>query len=167
MTDGRESADDGEGSWTELLEDAAAIADEYRNRGWTVVAADTRDVVPWTATDGGNDAGKPAGGFTALLPDAAFDELETLVERDGAAFDAAEVYRRSVGDAVLAIAVELDAATDAAVVLPLYYRPDEASDALATALDRGELLVRVRSVSRDEWVTFAHDDPALFVADEE
>ncbi|WP_290817849.1 hypothetical protein [Halovivax sp.] len=149
--------------WAELLADAESIADEYRADGWTVERLRTRDVAPWRTDEepAGDDA---AGGFLTLVGDESFDEIEARVAEG--TFASAEVYRRRVGDAVLAIAVELDAPTETAVVVPLYYRPEEARAALDAAGAAGELQVRVRPEGRDDWLTFVHDDPELFEPDD-
>lgn len=150
--------------WQECLEDATAIANEYRERGWDVVTVSSRDVTPWTEAD---DDGRSTSGFSVLAPDDEFDALRGAVDRGEARFDAAEIYRRVAGSGVLTLAVELDSATETAAVIPLYYRLEEASEALESALERGELLLRVRPTSHEDWVTFTHDDPALFAPDDE
>ncbi len=142
--------------WAEVLADATDIASEYREDGWTVEVVEPRDVAPWTG-DG------PHGGFVVLVDDDSFGALEPLVE--AGTFGAAEVYRRSIGAATVVVLVELDAPTERAIVLPLYYRPDEADQALAAARTADELQVRLRPDGSDDWLTFVHDDPTLFGSD--
>lgn len=157
MTDDFESAVDPDYSpWTDLLADAEAIAAEYRDDDWTVDVVAPQDVAPWT----GSAADAAAGGFVVLVDDESFDELRPVVA--DRPFGAAEIYQRSVADAILLILVELDAPTERAIVLPLYYRSGEADDALSGATDAGELQVRIRPDGGDDWLTFVHDDPTLF-----
>lgn len=147
-----------EGSpWAELLADADAIATEYREDGWTVDVVEPQDVAPW-AEPADEETGA-RGGFVALVDDADLRELEPIV--DERTFGAAEVYQRTIEDATLVLLVELDAPTERAIVLPLYYRAGEADGALASADEAGELQVRVRA-DGDDWLTFVHDDPSLF-----
>ena len=146
--------------WAAMVADAAEIADEYREREWTVERAETLDVAPWSAEDGSG------GGLVALLTDDSYGRLSDLVDVDRRAFESAEIYRRRVEDTVFLIAVELDAPSESAVVLPLYYRVDECQDALAAATADGRLQVRVRAEGSDDWLTFVHDEPALFEPDE-
>lgn len=146
--------------WTDLLDDAAAIAAEYREEGWEVRTVEPGDVTPI------DDADHDRFGLSVLVPGSEYDALEELVERDGISFDAAEVYRRSVGGTAFAIAVERDEASEAAVVVPLYYSSGEASAVLETALERGELRIHLRPLSIENWVTFEHDEPALFVPED-
>ena len=166
-------ADDDRGpnsSWAELLADADAIADEYREAGLTVDVVEARDVVPWTGsvetdfaetdsaeTDSKEDGRR--GGFAVLVDAEAFDRLEPLVAEHR--FGAAEVYRRSVADVTLVVAVEIDEPSRRAIVVPMYHRAGEAAAALATAHESGELHVRVRP-DGDDWLTFVHEEPALF-----
>lgn len=142
-------------AWKDLLADAEAIAEEYRDRGWEVLTVEPGDVAPVTKEE--------RFGFSVLLPDSEYDAVEDLVDRDAAGFGEAEVYRRSVGNTVFALAVELDETTETAVVVPLYYVPAETEAVLETAAEEGELLVHLRPLSIENWVTFSHDDPSLFV----
>ena len=146
--------------WAAMVADAAEIADEYRAEEWTVERAETVDVAPWSADDGSG------GGLVALLTDDSYDRLADLVDGDRPTFESAEIYRRRVEGTVFLIAVELDAPSMSAVVLPLYYRVEECEDALAAATADGRLQVRVRAEDSDDWLTFVHDEPALFEPDE-
>lgn len=164
MTDGSgdsNGSDVGEtpltGFWKELLEDAEAIAAEYREDGW-----DVETLRPGDISRVRNDE---RVGLSVLVPDDEYETVETLVERERTSFDAAEVYRRAVGDVVFAIAVERDEATETAVVVPLYYRPREAGEVLEAALEEGQLRLHLRPPSVENWVTFGHDEPSLFVPD--
>ncbi|WP_254864228.1 DUF7529 family protein [Halovivax gelatinilyticus] len=141
--------------WAELLGDAEAIASEYRAEGWTVERVDPIDVVPWADDDG--------GGFAILADGNRVQALESLVS--DRTFGAAEVYQRPVDAGSFLVLVELDEPTERAIVLSLYYRREEAENALSRANEAGELQVRLRSTDGDDWLTFVHDDPSLFDAD--
>ncbi|MWV41561.1 hypothetical protein [Natrialba sp. INN-245] len=166
-------------SWTELLEDAASIADEYREDGWDAALLEPIDVSPSERED--------RFGFDVLVSDAEYGLLETLVENEDVTFADAEVYYRPAAgtDRRLALAVERDATSETAVCVPLTYAVDEARPVLETAVLEGELLVHVRSAGSedsddtedsdvdtsakddgddsDQWVTFSHGDPSLFL----
>lgn len=184
MTDAA-AGPDAAGPWAEVLADAAAITDQYRDRGWDVTVVEPRDVAPAETAD--------RGGFAVLVADDEYDRVADRVgdasagDGDGAGaaatgdggdgdgtgavdaggrFDDAEVYRRGLDDAVLAIAVERDPASEVAVVVPLYYLAAEARAALEAAQEGGELLLHLRPESSEDWVTFSHDDPSLFVPDD-
>ena len=157
MTD----ADDGTETdpWNELLEDARSLAENYREAGWEAIAVSPTDV---QAVDRDGHAG-----LEALVTDEEYDPVATAVDREEAAFDRAEVYRRQVGERTHVLSAEVDDATEVAVVVPLSYDLEDARGVLETALETGELMVHVRPPAlEDGWVSFAHDEPSLFVDDD-
>ncbi|RKD93375.1 DUF7529 family protein [Halopiger aswanensis] len=166
-TDTADDAPTDDPRWTELLEDAAAIAAEYGDDGWDTVVLEPAgiDAVP--------REGNERGGLEAIVSETEHGLLEALVERDDVTVDEAEVYYRpSEGDdRRFALAVERDTESGIAVCLPLTYRLTEAETnaVFETALADGELLVHVRSrdaaADADQRVTFSHDDPLLFLED--
>ncbi|WP_081661560.1 DUF7529 family protein, partial [Halopiger djelfimassiliensis] len=153
--------------WTELLEDTAEIADEYRNAGWDAVVLEPSDVSPSERAD--------RFGFDVRVSDAEYGLVETLVGGDDVTFGDAEVYYRPAdGEARrFALVVERDRETETAVCLPLTYSLEEFRPVFETALPAEELLVHVRSDrdaeadetddASDRWLTFSHDDPSLFL----
>lgn len=146
--------------WDDLVDDARAIAVAYRDAGWEVLSVDVADVAPVADED------RDRFGLHVFVPGEEYEAVETLVERETSSFDAAEVYRRTIGGTVFAVAVERDEGNEVAVVVPLYYSSGEASEVLETALERGELRIHLRPLSIENWVTFEHDEPALFLPDE-
>lgn len=179
-------------NWASVLTDAADIADTYREDGWTVVTCETRDVVPWSGGDEQTEVrreppGDPdqqtdadeagvapgqawSGGFDVLVSDPSFEATNAHVESvdtpagtAASSFGSADVYRQTETDTTFVIAVERDDQTETVIVVPLYYRADEASRTLDAAREAGELLIRLRAASHDDWLTFSHDDPSLFV----
>lgn len=154
-TDGTEDGD----AWTELLEDVAALATEYRKAGWDAVPVRPTDVL---AVDRGERVG-----LEVLVTDPEYEPITAAVEREEAAFGRAEVYRRRVGEDTHVLVVEADDATETAVVLPLSYTLEGARDVLESALEAGKLRIHVRPPSLDDgWISFAHDEPTLFVDDD-
>ena len=148
--------DTGDDPWTELLEDADSLAENYREAGWDAVAVSPTDVV---AVDRGDRAG-----LEALVTESVYDPVESLVKRDGAAFDRAEVYRREVDDETHVLLAEADDETETTVVVPLAYTLEDARDVLEAALEAGILQISVRPPSlEDGWVSVLHDEPSLFV----
>ena len=155
MTDDGTATDE----WDDLLEDASAIADSYRNDGWDVVVPAPETVSP--------RAGDDRRGFDVLVDPETYDLLSSLVDGE-LSIDGAEVYYRPAegDDRRFALAVERDSDTETAVCLPLTYSMAEAKPALKTALLEEELLVHVGAESDAESqqrVTFSHDDPSLFL----
>jgi hypothetical protein len=139
----------------ELFEDAVAIADEYRDEGWTALALQPTLVQPM---------GPDARGLEVVVPTDEFDRVERAVEADDAEFAATDVYSRLVERVALCLVVVEDRPTETAVVVPLSYDVDDAGPMLEAARDRGQLLTHLRPADdNDRIVTVAHDDPGLFV----
>ncbi|RQG91801.1 DUF7529 family protein [Natrarchaeobius chitinivorans] len=177
MTD--ENAPTADPIWTELLEDAGSIAETYRDAGWDVVVLEPVDVSSSERAD--------RFGLEAVVSDAEYDLLETLIEDEDVTFADAEVYYRPADgdDRRFALAVERDEASTTAVCVPLTYSISRSREVFRTALSEEELLVHVRAVRSDgdddtdddtgsrtegeqdvdfdRWVTFSHDDPSLFL----
>ncbi|WP_267641803.1 DUF7529 family protein [Haloarchaeobius amylolyticus] len=150
----------------DLLADATAIADEYREAGWTAHALEPTEVRPLT----GDDTAEQHVGLEVVVPADQFEPVDAAVTAENAGFDASEVYSRRVESVALVIVAVADPATETAVVVPLHYDVAAAEPMLDTAQERGELLTHVRPADAPEndpdggrVVTFAHDDPSLFV----
>lgn len=157
MTDAEDDAE--ANPWDELLEDAQSLAENYREAGWEAIVVRPTDVL---AVDRGE---RP--GLEALVTDDEYDPVAAAVDREEATFDRAEVYRRQAGENTHVLTVEADDATETAIVLPLTYTLEDAREVLETALDAGVLEVHVRPPAlEDGWVSFAHDEPSLFVEDD-
>lgn len=167
--------------WGAVIEDAHATAEQYRERGWTVVALHPGDVTvltgqPRTAaehvartapeqSDGGRAAGEDSEpdprrlGFDVVVPGDEFDRLQAvLADRpvgDCTVFGAA-------GSGVVYLVVALETADEsAAALVPLYYdRTDR--EALREVADEHGLYTHVRPLANDRVVTVEHDDPDPF-----
>jgi len=144
--------------WRELLDDLEATADAYREEGWDVHELTVGDV---TAR---YDSDRPYG-LSVLVPDSAFRTVDELAET--LTFESVEVYRRAVGPLVLLLVVERSPASKTAIFVPLYYNAVTDAGLVTEAEEAGEMRVHVRSLGSDHEVTFAHDDPSLFVPDSE
>lgn len=156
--------------WDELLEDAAAIADGYREAGWDTVVCEPVAVSPATAED--------RVGIDVIVSDDEYDLLASLVDGDVVIDDAEVYYRPAEGaDRRFALVVERASESETAVCVPLTYSFEAARPVLETALLDGELLVYVRPAAdaepeaapsaADEWITFSHGDPSLFLDEDD
>ncbi|MHC3439703.1 DUF7529 family protein [Natrialbaceae archaeon A-gly3] len=154
-----DSEDDAETDpWNELLDDAQSLAENYREAGWEAIVVNPTDVLAVDRSD--------RAGLEALVTNEEYDPVATAVERDGATFDRAEVFRRQVESTTHVLTVEADDETETAVVLPLAYTLEDAREILETTLESGVLEIHVRPPAlEDGWVSFAHDEPSLFVED--
>lgn len=145
-----------ESFWSQLREDAEAIADEYRDAGWDVLLVDPGDVTPLYDTD------KPFG-LSVLVPEPQFETVTEWIDR--MAFDRSELYRRTTGPLVFLLVVEEAPDAETAVLIPAYYNHVTHDGLLAVATENDEMRVHVRALSSDDPVTFRHDDPSLFAPD--
>lgn len=146
--------------WSELLEDAAAIAEEYQENGWDAVVLEPETVSPVEREE--------RTGFDVEVADEAYDLVENLIDHGNVTITAADVYYRppeTDEEQRIALAVERDDETETAVFVPLTYDLDESRPVFETALAAEELLLHVISTDAetDEWVSFSHDDPSLFL----
>jgi hypothetical protein len=140
--------------WEMLLDDAAATAAEYEDRGWETLELHTADVTP---LDGEFD---DRVGLSVLVPD---DEFETLRNTfAGSDIDGFEAYRTEVMGYVALLLVLEDETDQRAVVVPVYYSTgeDAAENLFAQALADGELSVYLRNLAEDRVaVTLADPEP--------
>ena len=157
------TATDG-GRWAELLEDAAAIADEYRENDWDAIVLEPDAVSPVEREE--------RTGFDVRVSDEEYDLVENLIESGDVTITAADVYYRPTdGDAEddrrIALVVERDDDAETAVFVPLIYDLSDSRSVFETALREEELLVHVTTDPADgdpdTWVSFSHEDPSLFL----
>lgn len=144
--------------WDAVLADVRAFAREYREAGWEVLAVESGPVSPAEKDD--------RFGLSVLLPGGQYDELEAIVGRRDVALDDAEVYTSSRGDTVYTIVIERDESSQTAIVIPMVYAVSDLATVFERALETGRLEVHLRPLEIESWVTFAHDDPALFFDEE-
>ena len=160
MTD--EQPDEAGVRWTELLEDATAIAEEYRENGWDAIVLEPTSIAPVERTD--------RLGLDVTVSNEAYDLLESLVEDGDVTITAADVYYRppeSDDHERIALVVERDDEQETAIFVPLTYDLEDSRAVFETALAEEELLVYVTTAATDaeadRWVSFSHEDPSLFL----
>ncbi|MHB9287641.1 hypothetical protein ACKVMT_11460 [Halobacteriales archaeon Cl-PHB] len=137
--------------WEQVVEDMAATAADYRERGW-----EAHEVHP-------GDVGVFAGdvdrtGIELLAPD---DEFDAIVDAPGdpAAFERAEVFRAVTGGMVYAVVAIENPAAEVAVLAPLHYSPAEHEEFVAMVDREGELRIHVRPLDERQVLTFRVGDP--------
>lgn len=146
--------------WTELLEDAVAIAEEYQDNGWDAIVLEPDAVAPVDREE--------RTGFDVRVSADEYDLVAELIDCGDVTVTAADVYYRPPEDGDerrIALVVERDEDTDTAVFLPLTYDLGESRSVFETALADGELLLHVTTAdtATDGWVSFSHGDPSLFL----
>lgn len=147
--------------WDAVLDDMAATAAEFEDRGWRTLTLRPGDVTP--VADGDGDR----YGFDVLLPDDEFAELLAVV--DGASFEASDVYATVAEGTTFLLVTMRDDGAETAVLFPLYYArgDDSVADLKSRAEETGTVSTRLRRLEYDRVVTFEHDEPALFFPDGE
>lgn len=134
--------------WEAMVEDVAATAEEYRERGWTALELDPGSVSV--------DTDLP--GFDVLVPDNQFRELSDLLD-DGV--DSYQVFLGSAAGVVFAAVALEDTARERVALVPLYYRHAALEDLRTAAEAAGHLTTRVRTLDRTSMVV-DHEDHGLF-----
>ncbi|ELY46591.1 DUF7529 family protein [Natronorubrum sulfidifaciens] len=159
MTDDR--PDEAGVRWTELLEDATTIAEEYRENGWDAIVLEPTAISPIERAD--------RLGLDVVVSSEAYDLVEALVEDGDVTITAADVYYRPPerdAHERIALVVERDDERETAIFVPLTYNLDDSRSVFETALAEEELLVYVTAATdaeADRWVSFSHEDPSLFL----
>jgi len=141
--------------WDALVDEATAIATEYREDGWQVIKLHPGDVAPGVVATGHE-------GFTVLLPRNEFDDLYDAIECENARFSEFEVYHASVDGCALLLVLSLDHSQQVAVVTPLYYTSEGTMDLLRSARERGRVDTLFLPLSEAETVCISYDRPDLF-----
>ena len=156
----------GDGRWAEVLEDATAIAEEYRENGWDAVVLEPAAVDPVDR--------EARTGFDVRVSDAEYDLVAGLIETGDVTITAADVYYlppETDEDDRLALTVERDEETETAVFVPLRYdlEAETTRSVFETALTEEDLRVHVSAAEAasgdgpENWVSFSHEDPSLFL----
>jgi hypothetical protein len=138
--------------WEAVLDDAAATAAEYRDRGWTALELRPGDVTV--------DPDLP--GFDVLLADNEFAGLTDLL--GGSGVDSYHVYRGSAAGVMFAVAALEDTADQRVALVPLYYSHAQLPTLESAAEATGRLATRLRTLDRTAFVV-EHEDPGPFFPD--
>lgn len=154
--------------WDAFIDDVEATAAEYRERDWEVLELHPGGVVPRSGpaeSEGGDGADEDAApervGFEVMVPDDEFDALEAFLAERFVASNY-ETFRADVGDVAFTLVVERDEDADRAVLVPLFYRSSVVAKIEEQARERDELVAYVRPASRENVVTFSHEEPGQF-----
>jgi hypothetical protein len=136
--------------WGDVVDDSDATADEYRDRGWTTVAAHPGDVNPVP------DAAR----VDVLLPGSEFDAASSVV--GDASIDAVSVYAAGDDGVEYRLVVAEDEAASVAVCVPTYFGVTELDALRKAAAAAGALTVRLRPLDDRDVVDIGIDDPSVF-----
>jgi len=138
--------------WQAVVEDMAAVAEEYRDRGWT-----TLELHPGDSVLVDSDF---RTGLDVLLPGPEYEDLEALTE--DSAFSDVDVFRAEDAGLLYLLVVEQDPDSETAVLVPAYYDPGGSRENLDAIRADGELRLFCRRLN-DDYVAFVHEDVAPFL----
>ncbi|WP_280587079.1 hypothetical protein [Halorubrum sp. Boch-26] len=136
--------------WGDVVADSDSTAAEYRDRGWTTVAAHPGDVNPIP------DAPR----VDVLLPGPEFEEASTVV--GDAEIDGVRVYAAAAEGVEYRLVVAADGDAEIAVCVPTYLGTDELDALRAGADAAGALTVRLRPLDDRDVVEIDVTDPTVF-----
>ncbi|MDS0475615.1 hypothetical protein [Natrinema sp. 1APR25-10V2] len=150
--DGAPSTAQPQSGWRAVVEDMAATADEYRDRGWTALELHPGDSVLVDS--------ERRTGLDVVLPGPEYEDLESLTE--DCTFADVDVFRAEQSSMLYLLVVEKDPNTETAVFVPAYYDPGSGQSKLETIQSDGELRLFCRRLD-DDYVEFVHDDVTPFL----
>jgi hypothetical protein len=136
--------------WGDVVADSDATATEYRDRGWTTVAAHPGDVNPVSEE----------ARVDVLLPGSEFDEALAVV--GDAAIDAIHVYAAADEGVEYRLVVAEDEEASVVVCVPTYFGVSELNALREAAAEAGALTVRLRPLDDRDLVEIDIDDPTVF-----
>ena len=145
--------------WEAVMEDMAATAEEYRDRGWDAHEVHPGDVGLFTDRE---KEGRT--GIDLLAPDNEFDPVADAVDAaDG--FESAQVFRADTDGSVYVVVALESPETETVVLLPAHYSPPENEAFMDMIYEEGEVRIHVRPLNERRILTFTHEDPSLFLPD--
>ncbi|WP_226007557.1 DUF7529 family protein [Natrinema salinisoli] len=150
--DGTSSGDPAQSGWQSVIDDMAATADEYRERGWTALELHPGDSVLVDS--------ETRTGLDVVLPGPEYEDLESLTE--DCAFTDVDVFRAETASMIYLLVVETDPDSETAVLVPAYYDPGSGQSKVESIRSDGDFRLFCRRLD-DDYVEFVHDHVAPFL----
>ncbi|MDY6764103.1 MAG: hypothetical protein SV377_00180 [Halobacteria archaeon] len=149
-------------NWEDVMEDLNATEEEYRKEGWETLSVMPGGVTPLTTSDISDTYG-----LDIVLPDNEFLELEEVIEERDLNFDEFEVYKARKSGIMFLVVVMMATDNKFALLYPAYYDPSRSRGMMKEAIEKGEMKTHIRRLKNDKAITFNHDDPSLFLPEDE
>ena len=151
--------------WENTIDDMEATAEELREAGWETVEIHPGAVTPLPRleTDDGYEDDRTA--FDVLAPGNEFEAVQDAV--DGAEFDEYEAYNAQTNEVVFAVVVMKAEDAGRAVLIPIYYKVEEAEETVDRIEAEGESRLYVRPLDDSERVLFVQQSPEGLLPGEE
>ncbi|CQH44478.1 uncharacterized protein HHUB_1057 [Halobacterium hubeiense] len=144
-----------EQGWQAVVEDMAATAEAYRDRGWTTLELHPGDSVLVDS--------EFRTGLDVVLPGDEYEDLEALAA--DASFTDVDVFQAAADTTTYLLVVEKDPDSETAVFVPAYYDTASSAEKLDTIRESGELRLFCRRLN-DDYVEFVHENVAPFLPEQ-
>ncbi|WP_232700322.1 DUF7529 family protein [Halobacterium wangiae] len=144
--------------WEQVVDDMAATAEEYRERGW-----DAHEIHPGDVAILTGDVDRT--GIELLAPDNEFDPAVEAFDEAGG-FDNAQVFRGDTAGTVYVVVALEDPDAETAVLFPAYFSPGEHEEFVEMVEEEGEVRTHIRPLDERRVLTFTHEDPSLFLSEQ-
>lgn len=143
--------------WQDTINDMEATAAELREAGWETVELHPGAVTPLPRLETDEGYEDERTGFDVLVPGNEFSATQAAV--DGVDFEEYEAYNAQTDGIVFAVVVMKADAAQRAVLVPIYYRVDDAEEAVERIENAGESRIYVRPLDDSERVLFTQSAP--------
>lgn len=143
-------------AWSATLADMEALAAEYEQEGWHVVAIPAGHTAP-EPPDSGVEG---RFGLVYLVADNHAEDFEEAFSVGE--FPRYDVYRNAAGGEVFVVTVLLDPESESAILLAGGFTRYHAQSLVGTAIETGEMYTHVQTLDRTQLGSFRHDDPEKF-----
>ncbi|GAA0264011.1 DUF7529 family protein [Halobacterium noricense] len=144
-----------EQGWQAVVEDMAATAEAYRDRGWTTLELHPGDSVLVDS--------EFRTGLDVVLPGDEYEDLEAVAE--DTTFTDVDVFQAAANSTTYLLVVEKDPDSETAVFVPAYYDTASSAEKLDTIRANDELRLFCRRLN-DDYVEFVHADVDPFLPDD-
>lgn len=151
--------------WEDTVDDMEATAAELREAGWETVELHPGAVTPLPRLETDDGYEDDRTGFDVLVPGNEFEAVQEAVE--GAEFDEYEAYNAQANGVVFAVVVMKADDAERAVLIPIYYRVEDAEETVRRIEAAGESRLYVRPLDDSERVLFTQQQPAALLPGEE
>ncbi|MFB6202038.1 MAG: hypothetical protein ABEI98_08505 [Halorhabdus sp.] len=146
-------------AWEKTLTEAAAMAEELREKGWEVCTVRAGHVEPVMATEREE---KPPG-LVYVVPDDVTDRLPDFVDRGN--FERYQIYRRTVGSDLFMVLRLIDPVAELAILLVGAIDLDRTRPKIDRLRTAETINTYVQRLDGTRLVTMTHEDPGQLFPD--
>ena len=151
--------------WEDTIADMEATAAEFRDAGWETVELHPGAVTPLPAGETNEGYADERVGLDVLVPGNEFDAVKQAVggldgeEGTAVSYDEYEAFRAEADSVVFVVVAMKSEEAGTTVLIPLYYKLDEADETVRRVSERDEMRLFVRPLDDSERVVFSQQSP--------